>query len=83
MPGIAKLVEGYHVQRWDFAATASYPGYYKKLAEFERGLDFKRRVQLAGDYFAMASVNTAVTSGAIVAKRLVANHFGSQRVGRT
>lgn len=79
MPGIAKLVEGYHVQRWDFAATASYPGYYRKLAEFERGLDFKRRVQLAGDYFAMASVNTAVTSGALVAKRLIANYLGARR----
>lgn len=82
MPGVAALVEGYHVQRWDFAATASYPGYYRKLAEFERGLDLGRRVQLAGDYFAMASVNTAVTSGAIAAQRLAANHFGSRRVGR-
>lgn len=80
MPGVAKLVEGYHVQRWDFGATASYPGYYRKLAEFSASLDLNRRVQLAGDYFAMASVNTAVTSGAIAAGRLVANHFGSRRV---
>jgi oxygen-dependent protoporphyrinogen oxidase len=75
MPGITALVEGYHVQRWDHAATLSYPSYYKKLSDFRRGLDFGRRVQLAGDYFSMASVNTAVTSGEIAAQRLVQNYL--------
>ena len=37
MPGIGALVEGYHVQRWDYAATVSYPGYYKELAGFVEG----------------------------------------------
>ena len=71
MPGIGALVEGYHVQRWDYAATVSYPGYYKELAKFVEGLNLRRRVQLAGDYFSMASVNTAVTSGEIAARRLI------------
>lgn len=75
MPGITRLVEGYHVQRWDHAATLSYPGYYKKLAAFTAGLDFKGRVQLAGDYFSMASVNTAVTSGEIAAARLIRHYL--------
>lgn len=71
MPGIAALVEGVHVQRWDYAATVSYPGYYKELATFMAGLNLNRRVQLAGDYFSLASVNTAVTSGQIAAGRIV------------
>jgi protoporphyrinogen oxidase len=75
IPGIGKLVEGYHVQRWDFTATKSYPGYYKRLAEFMRGVDFGSRVQLAGDYFAMACVNTAVTSGENAAARLIAKYL--------
>lgn len=70
MPGIGALVEGYHVQRWDHAATLSSPGHYRKLAQFEAGLDLQRRVQLAGDYFSLASVNTAVTSGRLAAERL-------------
>lgn len=73
MPGLGELVEGYHVQRWDYAATVSYPGYYKELARFVAGLNLERRVQLAGDYFSMASVNTAVTSGEIAARRLLDN----------
>jgi oxygen-dependent protoporphyrinogen oxidase len=77
MPGLAALVEGYHVQRWDYAATVSYPGYYKELSTFIEGLDFNRRVQLAGDYFSMASVNTAVTSGEIAARRLVERYLQS------
>ena len=74
MPGITDLVEGYHVQRWEFAATLSHPGCYKKLAKFVEGLDVKRRVQLAGDYYSLACVNTAVTSGELVAKRLIENY---------
>ncbi|UPT89194.1 FAD-dependent oxidoreductase [Bradyrhizobium barranii subsp. apii] len=74
MPGITKLVEGYHVQRCEFGATISHPGGYKKMAKFIDGLDMKRRVQLAGDYFSLSSVNAAVTSGELVAKRLIQNY---------
>ena len=74
MPGIGALVEDYHVQRWEFAATVSHPGCYQEMAKFVDGLDMKRRVQLAGDYFSLASVNTAVTSGELVAKRLIENY---------
>jgi protoporphyrinogen/coproporphyrinogen III oxidase len=75
MPGIGALVEGYLVQRWDYAATASYPGYYRDLKRFAGGLDLDRRVQLAGDYFSMASVNSAVTSGQISARRLAERYL--------
>ena len=75
MPGIGALVEGYLVQRWDYAATASYPGYYRELKRFAAGLDLERRVQLAGDYFSMASVNSAVTSGRIAAERLAKRYL--------
>ena len=74
MPGVTALVESYHVQRWEFAATLSHPGCYKEMATFIDGLDMKRRVQLAGDYYTLACVNGAVTSGAIVAKRLIENY---------
>ena len=74
MPGIADLVESYHVQRWEFAATVSHPGSWGDVAKFASRLDLKRRVQLAGDYFSLACVNTAVTSGELVAKRLIENY---------
>jgi oxygen-dependent protoporphyrinogen oxidase len=75
LPGVRQIVEGYHVQRWDFTATKSYPGYYQELADFTRRVDFDSRVQLAGDYFAMACVNTAVTSGESAAKRLIGRYL--------
>jgi len=71
MPGVTDLVEGYYVQRWEFAATISHPGCYKEMASFVESLDLNRRVQLAGDYFSLASVNSAVVSGELVAKRLI------------
>lgn len=74
MPGVSDLVEGFTVQRWEYAATLSHPGCYKELATFVEGLDLKRRVQLAGDYFTLASVNGAVRSGELVAKRLIDNY---------
>ncbi|MGQ0698406.1 MAG: protoporphyrinogen/coproporphyrinogen oxidase [Panacagrimonas sp.] len=75
LPRIGKLVEGYLVQRWDYAATVSSPGHYKKLAGFVEGLNMRRRVQLAGDYFSLACVNSAVTSGEIAATRLVESYL--------
>ncbi len=74
MPGTEANVEGFHVQRWEFAATISHPGCYKEMATFIEGLNYNRRVQLAGDYFSLASVNSAVVSGELVAKRLIANY---------
>ena len=74
LPGTPELVESYHVQRWNFAATISHPGCYREMAQFVAGLDLQRRVQLAGDYFSLASVNSAVTSGELVAQRLIRNY---------
>lgn len=71
LPGVGAEVEGYRVQRWDYAATVSSLGHYKKLARFVETLNTQRRVQLAGDYFSLASVNSAVTSGEIAAQRLI------------
>ena len=34
MPGVTNLVEGYWVQRWDYAATLSHPGCYQQMASF-------------------------------------------------
>lgn len=71
MPGLGALVEGYHVQRWELGGTYAAPGDYRKLARFVEGLNTKRRVQLAGDYYTLACVNGAVTSGRIAASRLI------------
>lgn len=71
LPGIAEQVEGWNVERWDWVATMSSPGHYRKLADFTAQLDTGRRVQLAGDYFSLASMNSAVLSGAIAARRLL------------
>jgi len=79
LPGISRLVEGYHVQRWDFTATKSFPGYYKQLAEVTRRLNPGGRVQLAGDHFALACVNTAVTSGELAAGRIIARFLNNRQ----
>lgn len=75
LPGLSTHVEGYHVQRWDYAATVSSPGHYRRLAGFVEGLQVERRVQLAGDYFSLASVNSAVTSGEIAARRIIERYL--------
>jgi oxygen-dependent protoporphyrinogen oxidase len=74
MPGVSAWVEGFYIKRWDWAATLSHPGCYREMADFTAQLDTRRRVQLAGDYFSMASVNTAVTSGRVAAERLLAGY---------
>ena len=75
MPEIEPLVEGRIVQRWDVVATKSHPGYWKNVDRLVKNLDLGSRIQLAGDYFALACVNTAVTSGEQAAARLVAKGY--------
>jgi oxygen-dependent protoporphyrinogen oxidase len=74
-PEIEPLVEGKIVQRWDVVATKSYPGYWKNVDRLFRSIDTGSRIQLAGDYFALACVNTAVTAGEKAAARLIAKGY--------
>lgn len=74
LPELAGLVESTYVHRWDAVATMSRPGCYAALRDFVDGLDPRARVQLAGDFYALGSVNTAVTAGENAARRLIEQH---------
>jgi len=70
LPGWADDVETSLVTRWDPALVASRPGTYRDLAAFQARCDPADPIQLAGDYLARSSVNAAVRSGELAAKRL-------------
>jgi len=70
LPGWADTVETSLVTRWDPALVASRPGTYHHLAAFQRAVDPNDPIQLAGDYLARSSVNTAVRAGERAAQRL-------------
>lgn len=71
LPGITSAVDGWDVARWDYVATMSHRGHYHQLAEFSAQLDTNGPIQLAGDYFSLASMNSAVCSGEIAVQRLL------------
>lgn len=75
LPELAGLVESHYVHRWDAVATMSRPGSYVELQAFVDSLDPRSRIQLAGDFYALGSVNTAVTAGERCARRLI-EHYG-------
>jgi protoporphyrinogen/coproporphyrinogen III oxidase len=58
------------VTRWKEALITSEPGTYSGLVDFRSHCVPTDRIQLAGDYFARASVNAAVQSGESAATRL-------------
>lgn len=70
MPTLEPLVIGHLVKRWDIVATQSHPGYWKDVQRLHEAVDFGSRIQLAGDFFSLACVNTAVVSGERVARQL-------------
>ncbi len=76
MPEITGLVEDYYVHRWDYVAAMSHTGCYADLNRFVASLDPASRIQLAGDFYALASVNTAVTSGERCAQQLIQHYRG-------
>jgi oxygen-dependent protoporphyrinogen oxidase len=69
-PGTAEIVEDCEVTRWVPGSLRSEPGMHKLIAEVDRRIDDDRRVQLAGDYLTVASVNGSILTGEIAAKRL-------------
>jgi protoporphyrinogen/coproporphyrinogen III oxidase len=75
-PGIAGMVEFSHVTRWSPAALNALPGTHKQIAKINRLIDPRDRVQLAGDYMVLTSVNGSIMSGEAAAKRLSNNIFG-------
>jgi oxygen-dependent protoporphyrinogen oxidase len=70
VPGIAGMIEFAEITRWAPAALRSEPGMHKLIAEIDRRIDPGHRVQLAGDYLSIPSVNGSVVSGEVAAQRL-------------
>lgn len=71
IPGLSDLVEFVEVNRWDPVVVYSRPGTYRGLAEFNAHRP-RRRIHLAGDYFACSNLNTATVAGERAARELLA-----------
>lgn len=74
-PGITDNVEFAEVTRWVPGALKSTHGTHTQIAALNKLLDPHDRVQLAGDYLGMPSVNGSIVSGDAAASRL-ANALG-------
>ncbi|HEX6390119.1 MAG TPA: FAD-dependent oxidoreductase, partial [Solirubrobacteraceae bacterium] len=70
VPGIAEMIEFFEITRWTPGALRSVPGTHKLMAEIVERMDPADRVQLAGDYLSIPSINGSVVSGEAAAQRL-------------
>jgi oxygen-dependent protoporphyrinogen oxidase len=67
---VGHVVNGY-VWRWDPCTVARPVGGFAELADFASRLDPSARIQLAGDYFAITTVENSLASGTAAASRLI------------
>ncbi|MUL65867.1 hypothetical protein BOO86_15435 [Mycobacterium sp. CBMA 234] len=72
-PGISGIIEFAEITRWTPGALKLTHGTQRAIAEIDRRIDPHDRVQLAGDYTGMPSVNGSVVSGETAARRLAAS----------
>ncbi|MFD9624038.1 protoporphyrinogen/coproporphyrinogen oxidase [Streptomyces virginiae] len=72
LPEIEGNLEAGYVWRWDPCTVARPVGQFRALAAFAAGHDPSDPIQLAGDYFAITTVDSSVTSGERAAARLIA-----------
>lgn len=70
VPGITEMIEFFEITRWTPGALRCVPGSHRRVAELVERLDPSDRVQLAGDYLTIPSINGSVVSGEAAAKRL-------------
>lgn len=74
VPDIDDILISSHLTRWERSVVKSEPGLYRNIGPL---MKFRRenegRVQLAGDYFSISGMNTAVVSGRIAAERMMKN----------
>jgi oxygen-dependent protoporphyrinogen oxidase len=70
VPGIAGDVEFAQLTRWAPAALLGDPGTHRLIAEIDRLIDPGDRVQLAGDYLSIPSIEGSVVTGEAAARRL-------------
>ncbi|MFK0120503.1 protoporphyrinogen/coproporphyrinogen oxidase [Streptomyces sp. NPDC090994] len=73
-PEMARHIEAHqdmaYVQRWKNAVILRKPGDYARLRDFNRGLDPRSRIQLAGDYLAFSATNSSLVTGERAAERV-------------
>jgi oxygen-dependent protoporphyrinogen oxidase len=77
VPGIAGMIEFAEITRWAPAALRSEPGMHQLIARIDSRLAGDRRIQLAGDYLSIPSINGSVVSGETAARRLAATLTGA------
>jgi oxygen-dependent protoporphyrinogen oxidase len=77
VPGIADLIEFAELTRWTPGALRSEQGTHRLIAELHDRMDATHRVQLAGDYLSIPSINGSVVSGEAAAARLAGAIAGS------
>ena len=70
IPGVAEMVEFAQITRWQPAALLGDPGTHKLIAEIDRTIDPDERVQLAGDFMSIPSIEGSIVTGEAAAKRL-------------
>lgn len=82
LPRMSADLEFATVRRWEYGVINARVGHYRDLARFReiRATD-DRRIQIAGDYFAPSSMNTASASGEHAARALVGCLTGADRFG--
>jgi oxygen-dependent protoporphyrinogen oxidase len=69
-PGFADSIEFAEITRWIPGALRSHPGQHRLIAEIDARIDPTARVQLAGDYLTIPSINGSVICGETAARRL-------------
>jgi oxygen-dependent protoporphyrinogen oxidase len=70
VPGIADTIEFGEITRWTPGALRSRPGLHRLIARIDGRIDPTDRVQLAGDYLTIPSINGSVVTGETAARRL-------------
>jgi oxygen-dependent protoporphyrinogen oxidase len=70
VPGIADDVEFAQITRWAPAALLGDPGTHKLIAEVDRLIDPTDRIQLAGDFLSIPSIEGSIVTGEAAARRL-------------
>jgi oxygen-dependent protoporphyrinogen oxidase len=72
VPGVADAIEFAEITRWTPGAPRAVPGTHRLMAEIVARTGPGQRVQLAGDYLSIPSINGSVLSGEAAARRLEA-----------
>jgi len=71
MPELAGSLRFIHISRWPRAGSLAVPGYFKTVKEIISRLDRYGPIQLAGDFYAAGSMETAVRTGKQAAENLI------------